>query len=520
MKKKRPEDYGKNGNNDERRIRLASSMEENISFLRDRLGPSTDLTIRRLVHQGSQTPFAAVYMDGLTDKQTLNEILRSVLEDTGEVSGTKQDKTEDREPHENKNQSVLMNRIEERIITATEMIEDLDSAILGILSGDTLLMIEGISGALSCSTQGGESRAISEPSSQIVIRGPRDGFTESIGTNVSLVRRRIKSSDLWLEKMKIGSITQTDVAIMYLKGIANREILDEVRKRLKAIDFDSVLETGYIENLIQEASVSPFPTMFNTERPDTVAANLLEGRVAIFVDGTPFVLVAPTTFFMFFQAPEDYYQRTDVSTAVRILRYFALFISMFGPSIYIAAITYHQEMIPTPLLISLATQRESVPFPALVEAMIMEITFEILREAGIRMPRAIGQAVSIVGALVLGQAAVQAGIVSSAMVIVVALTGISSFTTPSFSLGLSIRLLRFVIMLFAAFLGFFGIVIFSLFLAGHLCGLRSFGVPYMAPVAPFDLEGQKDTFIRSALRSLSVRPKFLQAGKKYRKDIK
>jgi spore germination protein KA len=303
--------------------------------------------------------------------------------------------------------------------------------------------------------------------------------------------------------MQVGSVTHTEVAIMYLNGTAKQEIIDEVRRRLQNIDYESILESGYIENLIEEQTYTPFPTLFNTERPDTVAAHILEGRIAVFVDGTPFALVAPTTFFMFFQSAEDYYHRTDVSSGIRLLRYISLFISMFGPSIYIASITFHQEMIPTPLLLSLASQRESVPFPALVEALIMEVSFEILREAGIRMPRAIGQAVSIVGALVLGQAAVQAGIVSSAMVIVVALTGISSFTTPSFNAALSIRLLRFAVMFCSAFLGFFGIAMFSILMIAHMCGLRSFGEPYLSPLTPLRGNELKDTFVRRAFKRSS-----------------
>ncbi len=268
------------------------------------------------------------------------------------------------------------------------------------------------------------------------------------------------------------------------------------------------MESENIEELIQDETNTAFPTLLNTERPDMTAANLLEGRIAIFVDGTPFVLIAPVTFFTFFQTSEDYYQRFEVATAIRFLRYIAFIISLFGPSIYIAAITFHQEMIPTALLLSLASQREAVPFPAFIEALIMEFTFEILREAGVRMPRAIGQAVSIVGALVLGQAAVEAGIVSSAMVIVVALTGICSFTMPMFNMAFSIRLLRFIMMASAAVLGFYGIALLSLMIIGHLCGLRSFGVPYMTPFAPFVSDDQKDTLFRLPLNMFYSRPEF------------
>ena len=230
---------------------------------------------------------------------------------------------------------------------------------------------------------------------------------------------------------------------MFIKGIVNDKVVEEVRKRLDRIDIDGILESGYIEELIQDETYTPFPTVYNTERPDVIAAGLLEGRIAILVDGTPFVLLVPALFTQYFQSAEDYYQRSDFGL-LRMLRYLALFIALLGPSLYIAITTFHQEMLPTALLISLAAQREGVPFPAFIEALMMEVTFEILREAGVRMPRAVGQAVSIVGALVIGQAAVEAGIVSAAMVIVVSITAIANFSFPSFNMAISIRILRFV----------------------------------------------------------------------------
>jgi spore germination protein KA len=467
--------------------RISMNLEMNLHEIKVALGSSSDLVFKRFTLDGIQA--AAVYVDGLIDKHIVHDLLFdsffSLTFDTPSKSPLEQIK------HDGLSSINV------------QSMHTLNDVVLAILSGNTILLLEQSDEVLSYETCGGEVRPVTEPSSQIVIRGPKDGFNESLGTNIALVRRRIRNPNLWLETMKVGSVTHTEVAIMYLNGTAKQEVIDEVRRRLQQIDYESILESGYIENLIEEQTYTPFPTLFNTERPDTVAAHILEGRIAVFVDGTPFVLVAPTTFFMFFQSAEDYYHRTDVSSGIRLLRYISLFISMFGPSIYIASITFHQEMIPTPLLLSLASQRESVPFPALVEALIMEVSFEILREAGIRMPRAIGQAVSIVGALVLGQAAVQAGIVSSAMVIVVALTGISSFTTPSFNAALSIRLLRFTVMFFSAFLGFFGIAMFSILLAAHMCGLRSFGEPYLSPLTPLRANELKDTFVRRAFKRSS-----------------
>jgi len=285
--------------------------------------------------------------------------------------------------------------------------------------------------------------------------------------------------------------------------------VDEVKKRLKGIDIDSIIESGYIEQLIEDQPYSVFPTMYHTERPDSVAGNILEGRIAILVDGTPFVLLAPAVFIQFFQAVEDYYVRFDIATALRFLRILMFFISMVAPAIYIAATTFHQEMIPTGLLIVIAAQRETVPFPAFIEALIMEVTFEILREAGVRMPRAVGNAISIVGALVIGQAAVQAGIVSPAMVIIVSITAIASFATPSVAMAISARLIRFVFMAAAAAFGFYGISAVMVILVIHLCSLRSFGVPYMFPLAPITAANLGDTFVRGPLWALRDRPKLI-----------
>ena len=489
---------------------LYTDLNTNLEKIKSELGNSPDLNIRHFELGSFQAQAAAVFVDTLVDSKLVEEfIMRSLMTNTAQESleNISADKS-------------VFDFIKDNAMTIREVnvVTSWNELIMSVFSGDTVILINGWAQGISGSTRGGESRAITEPSSQVVIRGPKDGFTESISTNISLVRRRIKSPNLWLEHMKIGAVTQTDIGIMYIKGIVNDKLVEEVKDRLQAIEIDSILESGYIEQLIQDETFTPFPTMLNTERPDSVAGNLLEGRVAIIVDGTPFVLIAPTTFFSYFQSVEDYYQRFDIALAIRVLRYLAFFISLLGPSIYIAAITFHQEMIPTALLISLAAQRDGVPFPTFVEAVMMEVTFEILREAGVRMPRSIGQAVSIVGALVLGQAAVQAGIISAAMVIVVAITGIASFAVPVFNLAISVRLLRFIIMGFAATTGFYGIAIIMIMIIAHLCSLRSFGIPYMAPFAPFILEDQDDTILHFPLWARLTRPKLV--AKKNNKRMK
>ncbi|AJY75120.1 spore germination protein [Paenibacillus beijingensis] len=482
---------------------LLTSLRDNLQRIKDALGSSEDLIIRQFrIGKEGKIQAAICYMDGLTDTKSIqNFIMGSLMQ---EMRLTDLEQITDTDPD-------VLQLIKDYALSVGDLKEaaDFETLFNSLLSGNAILLLEGHMQSLVIGISEWEDRAVAEPSSQTVIRGPRDGFTETLRTNTSLLRRKIKDPNLWLESRKIGRVTKTDVAMMYIKGIASDKIVQEVRSRLDRIDIDGILESGYIEELIQDETRTPFPTLYNTERPDVVAAGLLEGRVAILVDGTPFVLLAPVIFAQFYQSPEDYYQRADAGTLIRFLRYLSLFIALLGPSLYIAITTFHQEMLPTPLLISLAAQREGVPFPAFIEALMMEVTFEILREAGVRMPRAVGQAISIVGALVIGQAAVEAGIVSAAMVIVVSITAISSFVFPSFNMAISIRMLRFFLMGLAASFGLFGITVGLIALVLHLCSLRSFGVPYMSPFAPFIAADQKDAVFRFPQWALFARPRLI-----------
>ncbi|MEK5442635.1 spore germination protein [Fredinandcohnia sp. FSL W7-1320] len=477
-------------------------LSNNLDVIKNKTGNSFDVIIRN-VSIGLQPKIqtAIVYIDGLVDSQSIKDFLiESIIK-----SPDLQEKLIQQDPLE---------IIEDEALPfgSIRNANDWEQLFSALMDGETIILVDGKTKVLVVDTRGGDRRSIEEPTSQVTVRGPRDGFTESIITNTSLVRRRIKSPNLWVEARKLGKVTNTDVAIMYINGIANEKIVEEVRRRIDQIDVDSVLESGYIEQFIEDQTFTSFPTLYHTERPDTVSGNLLEGRIAIFVDGTPFVLIAPAVFIQFFQAVEDYYARFDIATALRFLRILIFSISIIAPAAYIAATTFHQEMIPTQLLIAVAAQREAVPFPAFVEAVIMEVTFEILREAGIRMPRAVGSAISIVGALVIGQAAVQAGIVSPAMTIVVAMTAIASFATPSFAMAISARLVRFVFMIAAATFGFYGIILGIIMLTIHLSGLRSFGVPYMTPMAPFILKENADTFFRLPWWALKKRPQLISEG--------
>lgn len=469
---------------------LSCSLENNLTILKQRMGHSTDFIVRSWNTEQGDTALAASYIDGLIDQQLLTKLLEDLTEDVR--SGSIQSA-----------ETWLVDYAPIGSITCLENEEELINAIL---NGQVALIVEGNSKAFAASISGGAKRAVEEPTSQTVVRGPKEGFTEDISTNIALLRRRIKSTDLSIDSRSIGEYTQTKVSVAYIKGIADPNVVREISKRLDSIKTDSILESGYIEEYIQDGVWSRFPTIFNTERPDAVAGSLLEGLIAIFVDGTPFVLVAPVTFFRFIASSEDYYQRYDLATFLRFIRTASFFLALLLPSFFIATTTFHQEMLPTTLLITLAAQRENTPLPALLEAIIMELTFEVIREAGIRMPRAIGPAISIVGALVLGQAAVQAGLVSAAMVIVVSFTAICNFVLPSINMAGAIRLLRFALMLLAGTFGLYGVLAGLIPILVRLVSLDSFGVPYMMPLAPFNKSNMKDLLVRVPWWKMKKRP--------------
>lgn len=469
-----------------------------LARLREEFGESSSLVIRTF-DAGSKDQYRAAiaYIDGLADRSTINaHVLRATMVE----AEMEREQDERAEP--------LVESINHRLITASQstVVGEWKQVIEGIAGGDTAVFIDGSKCGIVVSTPGWERRGVDEPVSESVVRGPRDGFTETLRTNETLIRRRIRSPRLRFDPMTIGEMTQTSVSIAYVKGIAAESMVEEVRGRLDSIKVDSVLESGYLEEYIQDSPWSVFPQLLRTERPDIVAANLLEGRVAIFTDNTPFVLVLPVTFTQLLSSPEDYYERFPTGTLIRILRYASFIMSIILPAVYIAITTYHQELLPTDLILAIAVSREGVPFPALVEALLLEVVFEVLREAGIRLPRVIGQAVSIVGALVVGDAAVSAGLVSPAMVIVVATTAISSFATPTFSFALSGRILRFGFMFSAATLGLFGIQLAGLLLLLHLASLRSYGVPYLTPFAPLRTSDLKDTVLRVPMWTMISRP--------------
>ncbi|NMB34844.1 MAG: spore germination protein [Firmicutes bacterium] len=443
---------------------------------------------------------AVIFIDGLVSDRTVAEnIIAPLLKPSEEIVSEKVPPI------------TFFETAEKSLLQAGEVsvTSSLEEVFDELSSGKTVVLIGEENRALLAGTQGWKERGVEEPATEAVVRGPRDSFDENLRNNTALLRLRLKSPRLHIEGFQIGVLTKTKVALAYLQGVASDKLLAEVKQRLERIKVDGILESGYLEEFIEDEPLSPFPQLLRTERPDRVTACLLEGKVAIFTDGTPFVLLVPAFLPEFLTTPEDYYERFFIGSFVRFIRYAAFAISLVLPSLYVAIVTFHQEMLPTPLILSIASQREGVPFPTFVEALLLELVFEILREAGLRLPRIIGQAISIVGVIIVGQAAVEAGLFSQFMLIVVSLTAIASFATPVFSLAITLRLLRFALLFLASALGVFGILIGVYIILLHLVSLRSFGFPYLKPLGPVIASDLKDTFVRIPLWAMRTRPRLI-----------
>ncbi|MGI6548716.1 MAG: spore germination protein [Syntrophomonadales bacterium] len=375
-----------------------------------------------------------------------------------------------------------------------------------IVSGDSVLFLDKWDKALILENKGYKLRNISEPTTETETRGPKDGFIEDIMSNMGLIRRRIKDYSLRFETLVVGDRSKTEIVLAYIDNLVNDSLLNEVRSRISRIKIDSLLSSVYLEEFIEDEPYSFFPTMENTERPDRAVAAILEGRVVILMDNTPFALIVPAVFWNFLQSPGDHYERYYIGTFWRWIRLVALFLALSSTSFYVLLTSFHQEMLPTALALKIAADREGVPFPAVMEAFVMELLFEVMAEAGLRMPKAIGQTVSIVGTLVIGQAAVSAGLVGPALIIAVAVGAISSFAIPSFSMSTSIRLIRFPLLFLSAAFGIFGYLGGIIFITLHLLSVRSFGTPFLGPVTPYDQGGQVDTLLRLPRWKMLTRP--------------
>ncbi len=474
----------------------AQTDKDILQTLRDMFSEDEGIIFRDFCCQNDpQIQFCIAFIDGMTDKNIIQEqmikpIMNANLNEDYDINK-------------------LLNTISKEVIPTANVSQsgDLEKIIQSLITGSTLLFINEFDIAVIVDTAKWEKRSISEPESEKVVVGPREGFTESIGSNIVMVRRKLKTANLKFKYREIGTTTKTKICICYLEDVAEQKLVKEVEERIGKIDLDSILDIAYVKEMIKDTPASPFKTIGSTERPDVIAGKLLEGRVAVLCDGTPIAITMPFLFIEYFNVNEDYYNNFFYASFNRIVRWVGFFLASSVPAIYVALITFHQEMIPTQLLLSISGSRQNVPFPTVVEAILMLFVFEILRESSIRIPSVVGQTVSIVGALVIGQAAVEAKLVSAPMVIVSAVTGITSFVIPKMQAELII--VRLIFLLSASFIGLYGYLFCVIGMFIHLASLRSFGFPYMTHIASFKPEDAKDNILRAPWKMMKTRPKLV-----------
>lgn len=473
---------------------LYFDLSQNTEQLQQLFSQAPDLVIRRFQIAASKFEAAVVYLAGLTDKNSIhNHVLKPLMHSSFDP---------------NKELPITLGEVE--IIDTWSQIEN------AILEGDSVLLINGQITGYRLDTKGWPQREVTDPQNEISLKGAHQGFVETGSQNIALIRRYIPQPELILKEITIGARGKTKATVLYLKDVASEEVLKELETRIQNIKVDAVINTGELVEFIEDNPYSPFPQFILTERPDSAVSQILQGRFAVIVDRSPSVLIAPANFMSFFQAVDDYSTRWLVTSFIRLLRFVAFIIALFLPATYVAFISFNFEVIPMQLFLSIAESRTRVPFSPMMEAFLMELTLEMMREAAVRLPTPIGQTVGIVGGIIIGQAAVQAGIVSNIMIIVVAVTAIASFIVPNYDMGSAIRWLRFPMMLSAAMFGFVGIVIGWMTLIAHLVSLESLGTPYGSPLAPFQFADMKDAFMRFPLWTMKSRPKGARATQSIR----
>lgn len=493
---------------------LSTSLEENITAITGVMGvDNVDVIVRKFIigTKPEPTPAAIIYIDGLANT-TVQQF--SIIQPLLYLGNLRKDEAEITPEN-------LANYIRYCLISTPNSSEATtrQDVINKIITGDTAILVEGLTQAIVIDTKSWEHRGVSDPKTESSVRGPHEAFTETIRVNTALIRRRIRSPHLRIDMMRIGRRSHTDVAVIWIDGITNPNYVHEVKKRLNAVDVDILPYEGMLEEYIEDNPFSPFPQVQITERPDRVAAAISEGRVAILIDGNPMAQIVPTTFSTYFQTGEDYTERWMYASLLRILRLFSLINSSLLPALYIAITNYHQEMLPTPLALAFAAARENVPLPAFIEALIMVLALELVREAGLRLPSPVGSTVGIVGALLLGEAAVSANLASPIMVIVVALSGLSSFILPQYSQGLVLRFLVYPFILLSAGWGLFGMTAGIMVVIIHLSNLTSLGVPYLEPLWR-PTQAFRDTFLRVPMWLMQKRPSFLRPRDQLRQRLK
>ena len=490
---------------------ISSDLKTNLEYMKKvySIPVNSDIILREfdINYEGTYVQAFIIFFDGMTDREIINNYILKPLMVMSGMDIKENDKN-------------LEDFIARQLMPHCQVkIEQAYSKVIDEINfGGCGLFADGVTVSFSADVKGWEHRGIEKPNNEIVIRGPQEAFNELLRTNSAQIRKRLKDEDLIVEDVSIGKVSKTPCSMLYIKDITNEGLIDEVRRRLENIKVDYMLESGVLEQLIEDSTIFPSPQILSTERPDYVSEMLSNGRVAIIVNGSPNVLVVPTTAFELMHAAEDSYIRYPYANLLRYIRMIALFLALLLPAIYLAITSYHQEMIPTDLLLAIEASREKVPFPSVVELVLMELSFELIREAGLRVPGPIGPTLGIIGALILGQAAVAANIVSPILIIIVAVTGIGSFAIPSYSFGYSIRIMRFGFIFLSALAGFLGITAGLFVLGIWSTSLKSFGVPFMAPLGPKTSDSVQKALFRAPEWKMENRPDYLNTKKEKKQD--
>lgn len=465
-------------------VPITGVLMDDLVYLRTQFGVSADLTIRRLNICGHEA--AVVTLEGMIDRHMMADaVILPITSITGSYTP-----------------QALLDHIRDDVLGYADMLQvcTMEELINLVASGFGAVLVDGAPYAVLGGLQAFMIRGVSEPSTEVTVRGSREGFTEAIRVNISMIRRRLKTPDLTFEMMSVGKTSNTAVCMCYMRSRVSPRLLRDIRERLASIPLDVVLESGYIQPFLENRHLSLFSGVDVTERPDTLCGKITEGRIGVLVDGTPFVLVIPYLFVEHFQSMDDYALNPYYATFLRLIKYVSFFVSMLLPGIYVAVGTYHPEMFPPVLLLSFLNANQATPFPLMVEALLIHFLFEIMREAGLRFPKSVGHAVSIVGALVIGESAVRAGLVGAPMVIIVAMTAMSSFVIPSLYGAMAI--LRFAFILLGGSLGLYGVMLGTCLFICSVCAMNIQSIPYMAPLSPFSPKDMMDVLIRADWRKL------------------
>lgn len=482
--------------------KLLLSLKSNIDYIKYVFSDCGDIVYREFF---AGCNMCLVYIDNITNSVAIEESILTNLMNRSDMHG-------------DGNEFIDRSLLEVVSVKDVKKIYTFEEVINAILSGDTVILCDEADSALQASTKGFPTRGVGSVKTEVSVLGPKDAFNESIAVNIVLIRRRIKDTKLKLKRMKIGTGTKTDIAVMYMEGIVNNEILKNVEKSLQSVDIDGVYDSGYIEQLIEKEFTSPFPQIQITERPDKTASSLMEGRIAVVVDNSPYVILLPAPLNEFFQSADDYYERWEIMSFIRFMRYVGAFLAISLPGLFIALAVYNPSVLPVSLALKIAGSRQNIPFPTAAEMLVMEIAFELLIEAGIRLPSPVSSTIGIAGGIIIGQAAVEAGIVSPMIIIISALTAICTYVIPNTSVTAGIRIFKYIIIFTSSFFGLFGFWIGILLLLIHLSSIKTFGIPYLYPFCSASENGYsdlKDSIFRLPLFMIKKRPVY--ANKENRK---